>query len=166
MSLRAAFVSLAVIGCRQADASVVPEPVAVEPAAVEPAVSGPAAEPWSAPKASELAPAPPRRPDVVPDDFDRPRALLRAQAIHAPDPDPERLRDVVARTGRTRIQGVVDFCVDVDGKTTKISTHPIGDLDVNALLRETVAGWTFVPFTVDGRPKLTCTKAKFDIRVR
>lgn len=163
---------LAAVGCRRADASIVPAPPDRAVAAASQEETPPAVTPPETPPAEPTAASawqdagPPRRPDAVPDDFDRTRALVHAHAIATPDPDRERMESIVRRTGRTRIRGVVDFCIGPDGKTTNISTRPIGDLEINAMLRDTVAGWTYAPSTIDGRPTTTCTHATFDIRVR
>jgi hypothetical protein len=88
----------------------------------------------------------------------------RALAIYSPDPDPELLSATRAAKKKKPVTGVVRYCVDARGRTLGIESRPPGDPQIDRILRDTVAGWRFRPWMVDGEPKTACTTVTFDLR--
>jgi TonB family protein len=112
------------------------------------------------------SPVPPiRAPKAEPDRVMAGIAAVKAQAIYAPDPDTNKLARTKAgtfdrRTGRS----TVEFCVDTRGRVATARTiKKFGDADVDRICRETVLGWRFKPFTVDGAARKTCSSVTFDL---
>jgi TonB family protein len=90
--------------------------------------------------------------------------LIEAVAVYAPNPTDERLAQAdTIRLGKvgTR-EGVVRFCVTVQGRTRSIETSTTTrDLALDYSLREAVGKWRFKPAILNGRPIEACSTAKF-----
>lgn len=90
--------------------------------------------------------------------------LIDAIAIYAPNPTDERLAGVdTIRLGKvgTR-EGVVQFCVTVEGRTRSVATEiPTRDRALDHALREAVGKWRFKPAIFNGRPIEVCSRARF-----
>ncbi|HLT39745.1 MAG TPA: hypothetical protein VK034_25860 [Enhygromyxa sp.] len=99
----------------------------------------------------------------------RPLSEVNEQAIYTPDPDNKALQQTkAARFDKADGVSVVAFCVETNGATSDIQTvqkFP-GDPLIDKIIRDTVAGWRFRPFIVDGAAVKVCTEKRFVLRFR
>lgn len=147
---------MAICGCAEPAA-------AVQPSEPEP----PPPPPASLPSPANPAPEPP--PPAASDAEQNDTARLLQHAIYTPDPDQAALQNTkAARFDKADGKAVIGFCVDTTGVTVDVhvvSPFP-GDPQIDAILVETIEGWRFKPFLVDGRPTKTCTQRTWNIKFK
>jgi hypothetical protein len=115
-------------------------------------------------------PPSPREPASFPDGaLVRPLTEVVDHAIYSPDPDSAELQQTkAARFDKADGMSTVAFCVETNGSTAHIHTvqkFP-GDPKVDEIIRDTVAGWRFKPFIVDGAIVEVCTEKSFRLRFK
>jgi len=166
-------------GCnRQAAPSQAPSPEVSEPSGVvesdlppplgeqatdETAPSDDDAEPDARDRGVEAAPPEPESSDeAYRRAAKRPLMAVMANAIDAPEPDPDKLD--AARTTKQPGRSVVRFCVTPSGRTDHIKTVRgfRNDPAIDQVYEDTVRTWRFVPFVVGGETILMCTTRTFD----
>lgn len=90
----------------------------------------------------------------------------RLDCQHCPSPSQSEIR----RAGGSRLRSgtnVTALCVSAEGKAQQVNTkRSSGNREVDALIRQSVKRWRFVPFRVDGRARSVCTEVQITIDVR
>jgi len=111
-----------------------------------------------------------RRPARFPEGaFVRIASEVLDHAVYSPNPDQKRLQQTkAARFDKADGDSVVAFCVDTQGSTSDIHTveNFPGDPLVDQIMRDTIAGWRFKPFIVDGAVAKVCTERRFVLRFK
>ena len=97
-----------------------------------------------------------------------PADITPPSPIYSPEPRQDKL--LSTRAAQAGLPGAtsVYFCISRDGKAIDVQTREKfpGDPGIDALLRETVAGWRFRPALRHGMAITVCTHRTFNIQFR
>lgn len=93
-----------------------------------------------------------------------PAKLVNPVEVQAPAPDQDRLAQTEAAKGGRSGPVRVEYCIGEDGTTSQVTVVESLDPEVDAIVVETVEGWTYEPATRNGQPYETCTDYTFRFR--